>query len=726
MKLKSARIKNFKLLRDVTLEFSDDQQRPLTVIRAENGSGKTSTLVALRWVLYGEEGLDEPGMRLSPTTWPEGSDCEISVQLDFSHTLFNQIAGESVASTTDYRLVRSTVERPEGNRPNRKDKEPILFCRTEVGLEKIEPPDLRIAEILPIEMKDIFFTDGDAAMSFVSPHLTRSSKRNQVKDAIRSLLGLDLLESASTHIAGAQRKYNSEVSKASESQHLTDLANQIINKQERLDENSERLRDVERQVKDLARRYEEADKRLLQVALQAGDFNELAHQQKLALNQLKEARSNEAALKDTHQQVLQDQLLSVALLGRRLNEGFTQLVQLHDAGIIPSGSVPVLEERLKVEICVCGTDLSEGTAARANLEELITRQRTVDQKRKGRTELYHASKADLQRGVSATKDWLASLEQIEKTRLINKKAENTAKEQRRIYEEKLTRNKESGVEEKRKERNAIQSALAVKKDERSDLQISVEGLTRNIAELKPDFEKLRRQEKKGAIANARLTVTEDMRVVVQGALGELQQKYLSQVSDRMNVLFLEMVGADPSAMAEEDDRGPQSDVFRSAEISSDFEVRVNSFNNRTLNPDSELNGASKRALTFSFIWALTEVSQVTAPRIIDTPLGMMSGAVKKRVIELITASSDDKSDVGKQVVLFLTRDEIRGIEDVIDERAGRVFTFTNSDHYPVDVVNDPEVGIAEILRCACDHRHFCSVCARNNDGVYELTEQAVV
>lgn len=63
MKLKSAKIKNFKLLRDVRLEFSDDAKKPLTVIRAENESGKTSTLMALRWALYGQRGLaiDEGG-----------------------------------------------------------------------------------------------------------------------------------------------------------------------------------------------------------------------------------------------------------------------------------------------------------------------------------------------------------------------------------------------------------------------------------------------------------------------------------------------------------------------------------------------------------------------------------------------------------------------------------------------------------------------------------------
>ena len=57
MKLESAHITNFKLLEDVSLQFSSDLARPLTVIRAENGSGKTSILYALRWAMYGENGI---------------------------------------------------------------------------------------------------------------------------------------------------------------------------------------------------------------------------------------------------------------------------------------------------------------------------------------------------------------------------------------------------------------------------------------------------------------------------------------------------------------------------------------------------------------------------------------------------------------------------------------------------------------------------------------------
>ena len=49
MRLERVDIANFKLLENVALEFSTDRQRPLTAIRAENGSGKTSLLHAMLW-----------------------------------------------------------------------------------------------------------------------------------------------------------------------------------------------------------------------------------------------------------------------------------------------------------------------------------------------------------------------------------------------------------------------------------------------------------------------------------------------------------------------------------------------------------------------------------------------------------------------------------------------------------------------------------------------------
>ena len=61
MKLLRARFQNFRLLRDVAFTFSTDPERPLTVIRAANDSGKTTLLAGLQWALYGDGALPNRG-----------------------------------------------------------------------------------------------------------------------------------------------------------------------------------------------------------------------------------------------------------------------------------------------------------------------------------------------------------------------------------------------------------------------------------------------------------------------------------------------------------------------------------------------------------------------------------------------------------------------------------------------------------------------------------------
>ena len=147
-------------------------------------------------------------------------------------------------------------------------------------------------------------------------------------------------------------------------------------------------------------------------------------------------------------------------------------------------------------------------------------------------------------------------------------------------------------------------------------------------------------------------------------------------------------------------------------ISREFDIIVYGPNRRTLNPDRDLNGASRRALTLAFILALTRVSEVEAPNVIDTPLGMTSGYVKRSILRTGVRESS-------QLILFLTPDEISGCEKIIDQAAGKVFTLTNPAHYPIMLVNDPRVHERMILRCECNHRSECDLCQRHADNQVE-------
>ena len=57
MKLIRASIDNFRLLKGLTLDFSRDESKNLTVIRAANETGKTTCKTALLWGLFGNRAL---------------------------------------------------------------------------------------------------------------------------------------------------------------------------------------------------------------------------------------------------------------------------------------------------------------------------------------------------------------------------------------------------------------------------------------------------------------------------------------------------------------------------------------------------------------------------------------------------------------------------------------------------------------------------------------------
>ena len=214
---------------------------------------------------------------------------------------------------------------------------------------------------------------------------------------------------------------------------------------------------------------------------------------------------------------------------------------------------------------------------------------------------------------------------------------------------------------------------------------------------------LLRQQRKGDRIIARLEVVSDVKQVLENSYNRIVNEELTKVSELMNNIFLEMIGADPQ----------QGAIIQKAEISGRFEILVYGPNSRSLNPDRDLNGASRRALTLAFILALTKVSEIEAPNVIDTPLGMMSGYVKESVLNTAIRESS-------QLVLFLTRSEISDCEEILDAEAGRVITLTNSAHYPRMLVNDPQVKERKVLQCGCNHREQCPLCQRQMDVESEI------
>ncbi len=199
MRLLRAHITNFKLLEDTEFTFSTDPKKPLTVIRAENGSGKTSLLYALGWGFFGEKGLPEEakGLRLISSSSPSGVSVTVQVTIDF-----DDISEER--DLVKYRLTRTVTETPQaGSDKVAKGLEKVRLVElSDVGNKEVD--QTLIERLLPRRLKDVFFTNGEDVQTFIAG--VGDQQQRHVLDAIRALLGLDALETAVEDIDAVVKK----------------------------------------------------------------------------------------------------------------------------------------------------------------------------------------------------------------------------------------------------------------------------------------------------------------------------------------------------------------------------------------------------------------------------------------------------------------------------------------------------------------------------------------
>ena len=709
MKLLRAEFQNFRLLRDLELKFSSAPDRKLTVVRAANESGKTTILHGLRWALYGDAALPGKGegFRLHPIDWDagDGKRVPITATVEFELTTHRRVGGKLRANRRRYRLVRSALEDVD-SQALRSASTMKLFALNDTGSSPIGAPEALINDELPLELRDVFFTDGDRALSFIEADVALSTKRDRVQRAIRSLLGLGVIDDAIKHV----RKSAAEVNKKAKQSGTGGELNRIASRLETLENDRETLdadlEDAQQQFGAFDEKVDAIDRKIA-AALQKGDKDKLRKDLEHAKGQIRQLDSQLAAANKEHSALFRSRSIATDLLAPVLGRAFEKLEELHDQGKIPNTTIPVLQDRLSAELCICGETLGpgdpDGARRRAHIQTLIDDSERADAIQEIITDLYYGAKPLQTGGDAGSSAWLDEYRKVVERRDGIQAVRDEAGRKLRALELQLDSLPDTDIQGLRETRREYKDQRDRYLSKQSALATQLAVLRRERGELETERDRLLRKQKKGARILAELEVTQDVMKVLQSAYERITNEELQKVSDLMNSIFLEMIGADPE----------QGAIIRRAEISREFDIIVYGPNDRTLNPDRDLNGASRRALTLAFILALTKVSEVEAPNVIDTPLGMTSGFVKRSILRTAVREST-------QLILFLTHDEIAGCEEIIDDAAGVVVTLTNPAHYPKMLVNDPGVAERKVLSCACDHRGECRRCQRHADAQVEL------
>lgn len=354
MKIKKLKFKNFRQFNgEHVIEFSTSPDKNITVIHGENGGGKTALLNAFKWAFYEVTDLDTGDSRLlnrqALVETADGAEVELYVQVDFEHD------GQNFETKRTQKFIRT------GDMEKKSGAAPLELSWTDKdGFQSAQNAEIRIKQILPKNLHDYFFFHGERIHGLASINGT-----DQVRDAIKNLMGIETVERALNHLETRVKKtFNNEKKRFASAKDA-----ELLQKIEELDA---KISVCKKENANHSKTIAEAKRDIEAIG------------QKIAANKETEALQNRRKKIEEDIKFNKDRLNGISTDNRRLinSKGllaFFKTPATEVSAILEDrrkkGELPYkvkrqfIDDLLSSGTCICGTDLSTGSAAHAHLEK---------------------------------------------------------------------------------------------------------------------------------------------------------------------------------------------------------------------------------------------------------------------------------------------------------------------------------------------------------------------
>ena len=234
---------NFRQFKgDTELSFSTDKNKNVTVITGNNGAGKTTLLQAFNWCLYGQVKLENPDELITKELLSKidiGGKERVEVDLEFEH--LNKIY--NCRNYIDY--TRNT----NGNIQKLDEDRVFTISDPETGETK-KTNQNAIREIFPSDLSTYFLFDGERMQDLVDNQ--RVGKKD-LSNAVKNLLGLDVLENAKYHLNKVKKEFENEFVSDSSSR-LTEINDELKMIDENIEEETKNKEKYENELIELEKK----------------------------------------------------------------------------------------------------------------------------------------------------------------------------------------------------------------------------------------------------------------------------------------------------------------------------------------------------------------------------------------------------------------------------------------------------------------------------------------
>lgn len=347
MLIESIKIENFRqFYKDVELHFSMDKKRNVTVVHGANGSGKTSVLNAFKWCFYGKTDFDTANDKIlnEAAIQEMGGQgiLEIRVTVNFKH------------ESNFYGAIRSQKFRCV-DALNAEPIEDAIFNLDVTGSDgqtkRSKTPFVELKAILPEDLQPYFFFNGERI-----EHIAGINQGRQIRDAIRKLMGLELVDRAIEHLSRAKNQYRNVVRKevSEEQRELHDLIQKLEEDVERFKKNIEAAKLEEDSSKAELKKIESKLKKYEKSRALQEQRDRLDASLQNNLEEINRTKSGQIKLIEEN---------GFLVISDKMFGSCKNLVDKNrKKGILPFGiKEQFIDDRIEMGTCICGSAIRKGS-----------------------------------------------------------------------------------------------------------------------------------------------------------------------------------------------------------------------------------------------------------------------------------------------------------------------------------------------------------------------------
>lgn len=646
MELDKVIIKNYRQYRDVDIDFARDPEKNFTIIKGNNGTGKTTMLNALSWCLYGEEIHDygdDSAMEIcnnkSLKLAENDSDITVSVELAFIDEDYGDFSFKR--SRIFHKTSDDLVTRPYN------DVFEVIDNDTQ---SNIDGPDYIVDTKIPQDIEDYFFFDGARLGEYF-----QNTSHKKIKDAVLELSQLNLVLSLNKNLKKVEEGYikkqkkiapdlgkaNDEISKLTN--HLNVYENSIKTSKEKIKDLKEKITKINDELmQSNAKDVEEKSKRDKDLLIEIDTYKE-------KLNEYQEKR-RELILKNY------PYIMSYNYFENFLEYGESS----RQKGFIPPKfKRSFIEDLLEKGKCICGANLDEDESHKEELLKLLEETNPLTDKSEEVTAAIAHIREVIMKNI---KKFKPQLTEIRKNIKFYETGLNEKIEERKIIRNFLDNYSEKHIQQLNKRKVGYEKERSKQERNLGRYRSEIEKINKDLGTWKKKLAK----EKKLVAENEEYTKKIDFcRKAMEAATyvrSELTEDMRIKIQELTKEKFIKISWKD--------------EEFVDIRIDDNYGVYVKNRIGDEERP-GDLSDGEKLCLGLCFMSALHNISGFNLPIVMDTPLGNLDVDMRHNIAEFLPQFVQ-----GRQIVLLVTGTEYTDdFRDTLGSSIGREYTikWSNSE-----------------------------------------------